>query len=470
MDPFKCASKIKLLLLSSNTLKVLAIHGAGQSIIDSIWHVERKFGKFCNLTEEYTKRLIYAKAVWSHVEEKTVRTIFCERYFSSADDQMEGVGEIRQLQNVLIKQLRSDLKENRQTYLMNAFKRYFCDSPSKQGEKFPLNKKALKRKVTNVNSRLQAEANNALYQANNEAIDIYSNLTDAMRNMLNHIHTTQDVDFLFHKTFSLDFSACLVQSDKRDILYIELIYLLLFHRNNNNNLEKLNKMIKLLYLSYVIDSDTESSCPTTEMVNHVITKRSCPIKCLPLLRSRDDYRHSTSSILPKVKRLERLLKSQSHFDDHHTFELIDLTRSFCTYKIGHRRGRFIVDGDRQTFLQNISPENCNTIYRAVKTASSFEVMRPFHISPCIAFSLGNRDIQLACLLLIMLSSVHNILFVPEMDVESNLVVLTPSAKGKYVYSSIDTHVTINTKDSIIISEEILSGIIESIIASEDFKL
>lgn len=451
-------------------MKVLAIHGAGQSIIDSIWQVERKFGKFCTLVEEYTKRLIYAKAVWSHVEEKTVKTIFCERYFTSAEDQKECVGEMRRLRKVLIKQLRRDLQQKEQTYLLNAFKYYFCDSPSKQENKLPLSKKALRRKVTYVNTRLQAEENNILYQENNEAFDIYSNLTDAMRNMMNHIQTAQDVDFLFHKTFSLDFSACLVPSDKRDILYIELLYLLLFHQSNENNLEKLNKMIKLLYLSYLTDSDTESSDTTTQMVNRIIAKRSCPIKCLPLLRSRDDYRHSTSSMLPNVKRLERLLKTQSHFDDHHTFELIDLTRSFCTYKIGHRRGRFIVDGDRETFLKNISPENCHTIHRAVTTASSFEVMRPFHISPCIAFSLGNRDIQLACLLLIMLSSVHNILFVPEMDVESNLIVLTPSAKGKYVYSSIDTHVTISTKDSIIISEEILSGIIESIIASEDFKL
>lgn len=459
-------SKLKLLLLPYGILKLLAIHGLGCSVVESLWQLESKLDRFCNLMEEYTKRFILARTIWCNVDHKLLRTVFCETYLTSQDKRHHCKREIKNLSKYLVPNLIKQSKEKTDNLLVQSFSRYFSDTND-----VPKCIKTLHRKVMMLKSKTDIELHCTLYSADTANVNLYENLTPAVIDLLAYLKWTNDISFIFLKVFSNNLAISLYESDKRYVVYLQFIYCLLHHQGSKQNSDNFNRLIKTVYMSFISDTENDMESDDEEIQpkrrNRLVSKRACPIKCIPLLRSRDDFRHSTSSSLPNIKRLERLIKCPSGLNEEMTFELIDLTRYFCTFKVGYQRGRFIVDGERETFLKSISPQTCPVLYKAIATASNFEVMRPFHISPCIAFSLGEHDVQLACLILLMLSTVHNVMFVPEMDVESNFVVVTPSAKSQYIQTENDVHVTIRTTDSVIVSEEILTDMIESLIANEN---
>ena len=152
------------------------------------------------------------------------------------------------------------------------------------------------------------------------------------------------------------------------------------------------------------------------------------------------------------------------------YELVDLTKDLCTYKIGYRKGKCIVDGQRESFLRAISSTDNPILKKAYDIASDFEVMRPFHLSPALAFDPEVCDVQRACLFLVMLSMVGNMFFVPETDVEGNTVIVTPSARNDHTQRFNDLHITIHSKDSPILSVDAVTHVIDSLIAKEDCNI
>lgn len=448
----KKMTKLRLILLPSVTLKLLALHNAGCHAIDSVWKLEHSLVKL-DMLEEYTKRLIYAKVLWANGDGKLIKMTFVETYLSSSTKQKDCIKEMDRILQILIPMFKRAI--NSEIITEKAFARYFAEfllgsfNPNTNNDQYT-------KKLYNLTTKLREEHESHLHYS--QPIFLFANLTPVVLEMLKFVSRCDDIEFLFSKIFTKPFSIFLTESNRRDILRLELCYSLL-HSSDSQGRHNLNKMITAIFTSMLTGDEGDFA---TEKTNN---KTSGHIHPLPLLHTSSDYHHTLTS-KPNVKRLDRLLASVK-LSTHTVFELIDLTREFCTWRVGYERGKLVVNGERGTFMRNISSNDTPLVYAAVKTASEFEVMRPFHLSPAIAFDPNERDIQRACLFLIMLSTVENMFYVPETDVEGNLVVVTASARESYLPRCNDMHITIKTHNSPVLSVEILNEVIEALIAKED---
>ena len=451
-------SKVKLILLPSGTLKHLAIHNAGCLALDSIWQLEHSLNEY-DILDEYTKRFVYAKLLWSNGDGKLMRMIFASTYLLTNEQKKECFDEISRLSESVLQRLKNlltskvSLKE-RETAFLQYFANFFLGSRdlSKKSEMIERLKK-LRTKVTE-------EKLLPIYKTESQIL-LYQNLTPVALNMLDFIKTSDDINFLFSKIFVKWFSSSLTELDKRNILWMEFCYSLL-HRKTQQANQNLNRLLHYVSLSMLEGGDTDNMLQLKHHTDSVL------LQSLALLHTKADYVHTSTSV-PNVKRLEQLLRSKE-LKKQLVYEAIDLTKEFCTYRIGYRRGRCIVDGERETFLRDISSTETPIISKAYEIASDFEVMRPFHLSPAIAFDPEVKDIQRACMFLVTLSMVGNMFFVPETDVEGNTVVITPSAKADYTRRYDDVHITIKSRESPILSSDAVTHVIESLIAKEDCSI
>ena len=450
-------SKVKLILLPSGTLRLLSLHNSGCFALDSIWQLEHTLNEF-DIVDEYTKRFIYAKLLWSNGDKKLLRMIFIDTYLLTNMQKRECVEELVRLHETVIKTFKTILiSKGFQTEKENRFLRYFAiyffGSLSKKDD--------MLQKLEKLKTKVNDEKLLSIYNTQKHVL-LYQNLTPTAMNMIDFIKTTDDVSFLFSKLFVKWFSCTLTEKEKHSILWIEFCYSLL-HCKVKHARQNLNRIIHFTSLSMLDGDDTEN------MITFKQHKDSALLQSVPLLHTKDDYIHTSTSV-PNVKRLEQLLRNKE-LSKNLVYELIDLTKEFCTYKIGYRRGRCIVDGGRETFLRKcISSNDVPTIKKAYEISSDFEVMRPFHLSPAITFDPDVKDIQRACLFLVTLSIVGNMFFVPETDVEGNTVIITPSAKSDYTRRCNDIHITIKTQDSPILSADAVTHVIESLIAKEDCSI
>lgn len=461
LSSLKHMSKIRLILLPSSKLKLLSLHNAGCQAIDSIWNLEHHLMR-CDLIEEYTKRLIYAKLLWATGNRKLIKTTFIDTYLSSAMKKKDCLDEIERLSHNLVsffKKCLSLCDTESENAFVKCFANYFFGSfdPRKRSE--------MSKKSDKIKDKINTEKQSIIYTG--EPTLLYNNLTPAAIGMLKYVLICDDIDFLFSKIFTKNFSLSLSCSDRRSILHMELCYGLL-HYHSRHARQNMNKMIHTIFQS-MLAGDEVADDFSIKSKNRSSQEMSAHIKSLPLLKTKADYPHSLRS-KPNVKGLDRLLRSDT-LTEETVFELIDLTREFCTWRTGYRRGRLVVDGERVTFLRRISSRDTPIVERAMKTASDFEVMRPFHLSPALAFDPDARDIQRACLFLLMLSMVNNVFFVPETDVQGNTVIVTPSARAIYLpHSPNDMHITLKTVDSPILSADVLTEVIQALIAKEDYSV
>ena len=451
----KKMTKLRLILLPSDILKLLALHNAGCHAIDSVWMLEHELVKL-DMLEEYTKRLVYARVLWANGDGKLIKMTFVETYLSSSIKQKDCIKEIDRVSKILIPLFRRTVHS--EIIPEKAFARYFAEfffgtfNPKLTYHQYA-------KKIDGLKNKIKDESESHLYSS--QPILLFANLTHAVTDMLNFVGRCDDIDFLFSKIFTKPFSIFLTESNRRDILRLELCYCL-SHSSDNQGIYNLNKMIKAISLSMLSGDDGDF---VTGNGKGKKTKSPEHIHSLALLHTSADYHHTLSS-KPNVKRLDRLLASDK-LSEQTVFELIDLTRHFTTWRVGYVRGKLVVDGERSTLLRNISSKETPLIHAAVKTASEFEVMRPFHLSPALAFDTKERDIQRACLFLVMLSTVENMFYVPETDVEGNLVVVSASARESYLPRSTDIHVMIKRHNSPILSVDVLDEVIEALIANED---
>ena len=451
-------SKVKLILLPSGTLKLLAIHNAGCLALDSIWQLEHSLNE-CDILDEYTKRFVYAKLLWSNGDGKLMRMIFATTYLLTNEQKKECVDEISRLCDSVLQSFKNLLNSKvslneRETAFLQYFANFFLGT--RDLSKKPVIIDKFKRLRTKVNNEKML----AIYKRESLTL-LYQNLTPVAVNMIDFIKTSDDIDFLFSKIFIKWFSSSLTELDKRNILWMEFCYSLL-HCKTQHAKQNLNRLLHFVSLSMLEGGETDNMLQLKHHIDSVL------LQSLPLLHTKADYLHTSTSV-PNVKRLEQLLRSKE-LKKQLGYELIDLTKELCTYRIGYRRGKCIVDGERETFLKEISSSETPIISKAYAIASDFEVMRPFHLSPAIAFDPEVKDIQRACMFLVTLSMVGNMFFVPETDVVGNTVVITPSAKTDYTRRYDDVHITIKSRDSPILSADAVTHVIESLIAKEDCSI
>ena len=104
---------------------------------------------------------------------------------------------------------------------------------------------------------------------------------------------------------------------------------------------------------------------------------------------------------------------------------------------------------RKNLFEAVCSRGDETLRQALSVARPFEVVRPFFVSPAIAStecSSGANarevgwEIYQACLLLIMLSTVKNLVFVPSTETEGNTVIVTHRASSLYSMDKRDMNI------------------------------
>lgn len=132
-------------------------------------------------------------------------------------------------------------------------------------------------------------------------------------------------------------------------------------------------------------------------------------------------------------------------------ELMRLTVEFCTHAVKYNPVKGVTEGcrEKRNVLRGLLNRCNKTLSTALSIALPYEVIRPFHLSPAIVIrecsshlniqEIG-QEVYNACLLLIMLSAVRNVVFVPSTETEGNTVIVTGSAITTYVMNPRDMNI------------------------------
>lgn len=183
-----------------------------------------------------------------------------------------------------------------------------------------------------------------------------------------------------------------------------------------------------------------------------------PLETHILIETHRHYPHSSKGAFVDVGRLGELLSTKL-WGNRSPFvcnrktinELMRLTVNFCTHAIKYDPVKKNTEGcrEKRDVLRALLNQCGGTLSRALTIALPYEVMRPFFVSPAIvtiecSSSLNLREIgkevHKACLLLIMLSAVRNLVFVPSTETEGNTVIVTGSACDSYTLNPRDTNI------------------------------
>ena len=131
--------------------------------------------------------------------------------------------------------------------------------------------------------------------------------------------------------------------------------------------------------------------------------------------------------------------------------LLKATVEFCTYPIKYNKTKrqTVSHGSKNEVLHKVLDSSCEILKEALTLGMSYEVMRPFHISPAIVltecsgstnFEEIKEEVHKACMLFIMLSAVNHVVFVPSTDTEGNTVIVTESARPFYTLKPRDLNI------------------------------
>ncbi len=200
---------------------------------------------------------------------------------------------------------------------------------------------------------------------------------------------------------------------------------------------------------------------------------------VPLLRSFDLCSHVTCDAgqSPNIPSLNRMVQSgywetvPSQMLDQQVDRLIQQSVHFCSWMDKTRSGKLrqslvdqLTEGPLVTFDRNV-------LRRALVLAQPFEVMRCFHISPIIKARrsdptldrrLEAKDVVDACLLVIMLCCVRNVVLKPLTSTNMKTVIVTSAARYDYEQLPEDMNIVFSGEDRQVLStntlEEVLNGI------------
>ena len=114
--------------------------------------------------------------------------------------------------------------------------------------------------------------------------------------------------------------------------------------------------------------------------------------------------------------------------------------------------------------------------RALSLGVPYEVMRCFHVSPIIVNHDGSqhsdwrekgKENAKACVLLIMLSVVRNVVFKASRETNCNTVIITSRVRDSYEKRQCDLHVEFGTSSCIVLSADCLERVLTAIQKKED---
>ena len=147
---------------------------------------------------------------------------------------------------------------------------------------------------------------------------------------------------------------------------------------------------------------------------------------------------------------------------------------FCSYGTRFCPGtkQIVEDMERKPLLQEIMEGSYGEINDAIQIGQNFETVVPFQLSIVIISTSYDRgrdspqswkELKNICMLLIMLSSVKNVVFVPTTFTEGNTVFVTPSARKSCDLRARDMNIILKSKHELFtlnhgMLENILNGI------------
>lgn len=197
----------------------------------------------------------------------------------------------------------------------------------------------------------------------------------------------------------------------------------------------------------------------------------------------------TSTPMPHLNALENLL-TPSTWDTlahssipHNIDRLMQVTRDVCNWDkvFDSNLGHVDVDQRRQRAIReeiNLMGED-SILNKAMSMAIPYEVMRCFHISPVIVNDGGKDETDLrakgketakACILLIMLSCVRNVVFTSSSETNCDTVVITSRAREGYDTKQTDLNIAFRTSSSIVLDTMCLDRVLTAIQRKEDIVL
>jgi hypothetical protein len=203
----------------------------------------------------------------------------------------------------------------------------------------------------------------------------------------------------------------------------------------------------------------------------------------------DDKINATSPSVPHLNALENLFTpstwetmEQSSIPQN-IDRLTQITRQVCTWSKGFdsKSGCVVVDQGRQNVMrEEIKMMGEDSILnRAMSIAAVYEVIRCFHVSPVVVNYDGKAPVDLrskgketakACILLIMLSTVRNVVFRSSRETNCDTVIITSRARDGYEKKQCDLNLEFGSSSSIVLSGVCLERVLTAIQKKEDIVI
>ena len=186
-----------------------------------------------------------------------------------------------------------------------------------------------------------------------------------------------------------------------------------------------------------------------------------------LLPRRLDYPYPSGK--PSVTELLETLTTNQPHDS-----LLKQVKSFCTFgtRVCPQTLQITEDAEKLDYLRSIAAiGSYGIVGKAVNLGLKYEAVRPFHLSPVIVWSQDSEDeVKIACLLMIALSSVRNVAFVPTTYTEGNTVFVMPgAANGKCKLRKLDMNIVVH-EDGSILSERVMDKVLRAMKKKADVHI
>lgn len=195
----------------------------------------------------------------------------------------------------------------------------------------------------------------------------------------------------------------------------------------------------------------------------------------------------TESCMPHIYALENLLTPSTWESierqtiPNNIDKMVRLTKDLCKWGNKQNKNGKILDSKlKNRIKQEISLMGSESILkRAMSIASAYEVMRCFHLSPVIVNHDCVGDIDLrskgketakACILLIMISLVRNVIFSKPEETNCDTVIITSRARDSYVKRQNNLHIEFESSSCIVIDKDCFGDVMTAIQKKEDILL
>jgi len=296
-------------------------------------------------------------------------------------------------------------------------------------------------------------------------------------------HTERDCDVMRSLLIVSSVDCCLsrMQEDKDRFKQIVILF---------------NHSLHTDVMSNLFQSSDKSSRKDRARYQHAQQGMTCKDMTrirLPLdhhiLSLTSDDKRMTSPSMPHLTALENLFTpstwetmEQSSIPKN-IDRLTQITNDVCNWSKGFdsKSRCVIVDRGRQNVIRDeikMMGED-SILNRAISIGHAYEVIRCFHISPmvvnydgkdCTDLRFKGMETAKACILLIMLSVVRNVVFRSSGETNCNTVIITSRARDSYEKRQCDLNLEFGSSSCIVLSAGCLERVLTAIQKKEDIVI